>query len=69
MYNKNPNLPTCYIGAYFTYKYLNAVYVHIHSQHTCNKQYLLHESECDMVKYFTSRLIYFHEPKASENKA
>ncbi len=31
--------------------------------------YLLHESECDMVKYFTSRLIYFHEPKASENKA
>ncbi len=22
-----------------------------------------------MVKYFTSRLIYFHEPKASENKA
>ncbi len=31
--------------------------------------YLLHESECDMAKYFTSRLIYFHEPEASENKA
>ncbi len=25
--------------------------------------------ECDMVKYFKSRLIYFHEPKSSENKA
>ncbi len=24
---------------------------------------------CDMVKYFKSRLIYFQEPKASENKA
>ncbi len=31
--------------------------------------YLLHESECDMVKYFMNRLIYFHEPEASENKA
>ena len=30
---------------------------------------VLHESECDMAKYFTSRLIYFHEPEASENKA
>ncbi len=26
--------------------------------------YLLHESECDMAKYFMSRLIYFHEPEA-----
>ena len=26
--------------------------------------YILHESECDMVKYFMSRLIYFHEPEA-----
>ncbi len=33
------------------------------------KYYLLHESECDMAKYFTSRLIYFQEPEASENKA
>ena len=24
-------------------------------------KYLLHESECDMVKYFMSRLIYFQE--------
>ncbi len=24
---------------------------------------------CDMVKYFMSRLIYFHEPEVSENKA
>ncbi len=31
--------------------------------------YLLHVSECDMAKYFMSRLIYFQEPKASENKA
>ncbi len=29
----------------------------------------LHDSECDMVKYFMSRLIYFQEPEASENKA
>ena len=26
-------------------------------------QYLLHESECDKVKYFKSRPIYFQEPK------
>ncbi len=25
------------------------------------KYYSLHESECDMAKYFMSRLIYFHE--------
>ncbi len=29
---------------------------------------LLRESECDMEKYVTSRLIYFHEPNA-KNKA
>ncbi len=29
----------------------------------------LHESECDMVNYFTSRLMYFHEPEVTENKA
>ncbi len=28
-----------------------------------------HKSDCDMMKYFTSKLIYFHEPEASENKA
>ncbi len=26
-------------------------------------------SQSDMAKYFKSRLIYFHEPEASENKA
>ncbi len=31
--------------------------------------YIYYESECDMVKYFMSRLIYFHEPEVSENKA
>ncbi len=32
--------------------------------------YILHESEGDMAKkYFMSRLIYFHEPEANENKA
>ena len=31
--------------------------------------YILHESECDMAKYFMRRLIYFHESEASENKA
>ncbi len=30
--------------------------------------YLLHESECDMVKYFKIKLISFQEPKA-ESKA
>ena len=30
---------------------------------------LLHESECDMARYFTSRRPYFHEPQASENIA
>ncbi len=29
---------------------------------------LLHESDCDMAKYFTSRLIYFYEPEVSEIK-
>ncbi len=33
------------------------------------REYLLRESECDMAKYFMSRLIYFQEPEASENKA
>ena len=28
----------------------------------------IHESECDIVKYFTSRLINFHEPEVSEIK-
>ncbi len=28
----------------------------------------LHESECDMEKYFTSRLIYFHEPEGVKIK-
>ncbi len=41
--------------------YVSSIYTYIN--------YLLHESECDMVKYFKSRLIYFHEPKESENKA
>ena len=31
--------------------------------------YLLHELECDMVIYFTSRVINMHEPEGSENKA
>ena len=31
--------------------------------------YLLHESECDMVKYFMNKLMYFQEPEASENIA
>ncbi len=32
--------------------------------------YLLHESECDVVKYFiSSRIIYFHEREVSENIA
>ncbi len=32
-------------------------------------EYLLPEPEFDMVKYFMSRLKYFHEPEASENRA
>ncbi len=40
---------------------VNWVYIYI--------SYLLHESECDMAKYLMSKLIYFHEPEASENKA
>ncbi len=27
----------------------------------------LHESDCDMAKCSKHRLIYFHEPEASEN--
>ncbi len=30
--------------------------------------YSLHESKCDMVKYFKIRLMYFYKPKVSENK-
>ncbi len=33
------------------------------------KKYLLPESDCNMAKYFTGMLIYFHEPEASEKKA
>ncbi len=29
---------------------------------------VLHESKCDMAKYFTSRLIYFHEPEGVKIK-
>ena len=31
----------------------------------CNKIYLLHESEWNMERYFTSVWQYFHEPQAS----
>ncbi len=31
--------------------------------------YLLHEEEGDIVNYFTSRLIHFHEPKVNANTA
>ena len=30
---------------------------------------LLHSSECNMARYFTSKHLYFHEPKMSENIA
>ncbi len=30
---------------------------------------IYHESECDMAKYFTTRLIFFHEPEVSKNTA
>ncbi len=30
--------------------------------------YLLHESECHVVWYFTSKLIYCQEPDSSEKK-
>ncbi len=39
-----------------------ATYIYI-----CVGVVLVHESECDMEKLFTSRLIYFNEPEASEN--
>ncbi len=32
-------------------------------------EYLLHESECDIAKYFMRMLLYFQEPEGNENKA
>ncbi len=39
----------------------------IRTIHTCI--YLLHESECDMVKYFMRRLIYFTSQRRVKIKA
>ncbi len=55
--------PTVYIiYLHFITLYYIYIYIYIYIK------YLLHESDCDMVTYVMSRLIYFQEPKASEIK-
>ncbi len=39
-----------------------------HALSTIYSTYLLHESKCDMAKYFIIRLIYFHEPEGVKIK-